>query len=670
MPELLQWGIISTGHIAHEFADGVKFSSTGQLVAVGSRSQESAERFGDEFGIPRRYGSYDDLLADDNVEAVYVATPHPFHAEWAIKAAEAGKHVLVEKPIGMNYAEAMAMIDAAMQNDVFLMEAFMYRCHPQTARLAELIGEGVIGEVVFIQSAFSYNSNAGPENRAFAQELGGGGILDVGCYPASAARLVAGAAAGKPFEEPLELRATGHIGPTGVDYWATASVKFPGGIGAQLTTGVALDMRQDNVIRVFGSEGKILVPDPWTPSRWNRDDTKIIVTRYDDPQPRTVIVPAPNDLYTYEADTVAAHIADRQAPQMSWDDTLGNMRLLDAWRKELGLVYDLEKPANVVRTVTGRPLTTRTDTNMQYGRVAGLDKDISRLIMGADSNNTMPDTAIMFDDYFQRGGRAFDTSHQYGNPLGACETNLGWWIRNRGIRDEVVVIAKGANAPHDNPDGLTKELIESLENMGLDCVDIYMIHRDNPDVPVGEWVDVLNENLRAGRMTTFGLSNFTVPRLIAFQEYAHKHGLQSFCAVSNQFSLAQLLAPIWDCYLVSSSDAESRRWFEETQTPLFSWSSQARGFFTERAGRRKKDDPELVRCWYSDENFRRRDRAVRLAEELNVEPINIALAYVLCQPFPTFTMIGPKRPWETRSCLRALDIKLTPDQLRWLNLEE
>jgi len=274
MPELLQWGIISTGHIAHEFADGVKFSSTGQLVAVGSRSQESAERFGDEFGIPRRYGSYDDLLADDNVEAVYVATPHPFHAEWAIKAAEAGKHVLVEKPIGMNYAEAMAMIDAAMQNDVFLMEAFMYRCHPQTARLVELIREGVIGEVVFIQSAFSYNSTAGPENRAFAQELGGGGILDVGCYPASAARLVAGAAAGKPFEEPLELRATGHIGPTGVDYWATASVKFPGGIGAQLTTGVALDMRQDNVIRVFGSEGKILVPDPWTPSRWNRDDTK------------------------------------------------------------------------------------------------------------------------------------------------------------------------------------------------------------------------------------------------------------------------------------------------------------------------------------------------------------------------------------------------------------
>ncbi len=672
----LKWGIIGTGLIARELADGVKASTTGTLLAVGSRAQATADAFGEQYGVPRHYGSYEALLADPDVQAVYIATPHPMHAEWTIKAAEAGKHILVEKPIGMNWYEAMAMIEAARAHDVFLMEAFMYRCHPQMKRLVQLIRDGAIGQVQLICASFSYASPFNPESRAYKNDLGGGGILDVGCYPVSVARLIAGAAAGKPFEEPTEVKGCGHLGQTGVDEYAIASLRFSGDIVAQVACGVGLNpsnedrQHDDNIVEIFGAEGKITIPDPWIPSRWNREPARIILKRHAEQTAETILVEAPNDLYTYEVDEVANHIAERQAPAMSWDDSLGNMRVLDRWRQEVGLVYDMEKPERATHTLTRRPLRRRTPVQMKYGQVQGLAKSLSRLIFGCDTNNTMPDTCVILDDYFERGGNTFDTSHGYGNPNGACERNLGWWVRHRGVRDQVVIIEKGANYPNDHPEGLTKELLSGLERLQLDPVDIYMIHRDNEQVPIGEWVEVLNEHWRAGRMTIFGLSNLSIPRLQAFDEYARKHGLQSFRVVSNQFSLARVLAPIWNMHLVSSSDPESRAWFTQTQTPLLAWSSQARGFFTERASRDNRSNPEFNRCWYSEDNFQRKERANQLAAQRGVLPINIALAYVLCQPFPTFPLISPKQLSETRTSLAALDIELTPQEMRWLNLED
>ncbi len=313
--------------------------------------------------------------------------------------------------------------------------------------------------------------------------------------------------------------------------------------------------------------------------------------------------------------------------------------------------------------------TTNHNTPMSYRQIAGLAKPVARLIMGADSNNTMAETAPLFDDYVARGGNAFDTSHAYGVPNGATERNLGQWIKERGIREQVVVIEKGANAENGNPDGLTRELLSGLERLQMEQVDLYLIHRDNEAVPIGEWVEVLNVHLRAGRMSAFGLSNFSIPRLQAFGDYAALHGLASYAVVSNQFSLAQLQAPIWDMHLVSSSDAASRAWFTRTQTPLFSWSSQARGFFTARASREDRSNEELTRCWYSEENFRRKERAGILAARCGVLPINIALAYVLCQPFPTHPLIGAKQPSETQSCFTALGLALSPEELAWLNLE-
>ena len=664
----LAWGILGPGHIAREFADGVSASTTGELVAVGSRKLESANKFADEFGIRNRHGSYEALLADPTVQAVYIATPHPMHAEWAIKAAEVGKHLLVEKPIGMNQYEASAIIDAARVNNVFLMEAFMYRCHPQTAKLWELIAAGTIGQVRLIQAAFGYNGGDDMTTRAFAQSLGGGGILDVGCYPVSMARLIAGAAIGKPFEDPKSVDGMAHLGSTGVDEWAVANLEFSNGLLAQVATAVRLN--EDNTVKVFGSKGTIVIRDPWIPSRFERNPRTIEVNVYGKGR-QDVVVQTQTDLYTFEADMVAYHIAERQAPAMNWEDTLGNMCTLDRWRQAVGLIYALEKPANVTQTITHRPLTVRNDNKMKYGKVAGVDKPISRLVFGCDQNNTMPDTAILADEYFSRGGNAFDTSHTYGGPKGNPERNLGQWIINRGVRDKVVVIEKGANFPYDNPAGLTMELKNGLERLQMDQVDIYMIHRDNEQIPVGEWCEVLNENLRAGRMKVFGLSNFSIPRLKAFKEYADVHGLKSFSVVSNQFSLARPQARIWeDCYLVSSCDPESREYFTRNQITLMPWSSQARGFFTDAARPENRSNEEWTRCWYNDDNFKRKARAVELAKKLAVEPINIALAYVLHQPFPTFPLVGPKQLSEIRSTFQVLDIELSPEQLRWLDLQD
>jgi len=664
MSEKLAWGILGTGNIAKVFAHGVAGSRTGAVVAVGSRGRASAEAFGGQFGIPRRHDSYEALLADPDVRAVYIATPHPLHAEWAIKAAEAGKHVLCEKPLTLNGAQAMAVVEAARRNDVFLMEAFMYRCHPQTARLVELIRAGAIGDVRVISATFSFDVGDNPTSRLLRNDLGGGGILDVGGYCVSMARLIAGAVGGTDGAEPIEVTGCAHIGAASrVDEYAAATLLFPGGVLAQLTTGVRAN--GDNVVRIVGSRGSILVPEPWVPAR-DGGTTKIIVQRHGEQAPQEIVVETGEGLYALEADTVVAHIDARQAPAMTWDDTLGNMKTLDRWRAAIGLVYDVERP-EATPPVSGRPLAVRADHPIPTGRIAGVDKPVSRLIMGVDNQTTMPHAAVMFDDFFERGGTCFDTAYIYGG--GVCERLLGQWIVNRGVRDQVVILDKGAHTPFCTPDDLTRQLMESLDRLQTDYVDLYVMHRDNPAIPVGDFMEILNAHQRAGRVRAFGASNWTIERIEVANAYAREHGLTPFAAVSNNFSLARMVEPPWAGCL-SASDAASRAWLTKTQTPLLPWSSQARGFFTGRARPDDRSDAELARCWYSDDNFRRLERVDELARRRGVLPINIALAYVLCQPFPTFPLIGPRTLSETRTSLPALDIDLTPDELRWLNLEQ
>ena len=232
------------------------------MAAIGSRDKAKAEAFGAKYGVPagKCYGSYEELFADPAVRAVYIATPHPQHAEWAIKACEAGKHVLVEKPMAVHRHEAEAIVEAAVANNVFLMEAFMYRCHPQTARLVELVREGAIGDVKVVQASFSFHAAFDAGSRLYSNALAGGGIMDVGCYPASMARLVAGAANGADFANATEVKAVAHLESTGVDGYSLAVAKFPGDVIAHLATGVAVN--QEETVRRVRHRGEHLPQEP------------------------------------------------------------------------------------------------------------------------------------------------------------------------------------------------------------------------------------------------------------------------------------------------------------------------------------------------------------------------------------------------------------------------
>lgn len=345
---MINWGIIGAGGIAKVFANGLRFSKTGQLTAVAGRTPGKADALADLFGVEKRYTSYEALLADDTIDAVYISTIHPLHLEPVEMAAKAGKHMLVEKPIAMNAAEAAKMVELARANDVFLMEAFMYRCHPQITKLVELIQEGAIGDVLVVRSTFGFQATFNADSRTFNRELGGGGILDVGCYPASMARLVAGAAAGKAFLNPVEFKATGVVGPTGVDHYTTATMKFENDVIAEISTAITCNLPGETVIH--GSGGILTVPNPWLPSSPCRGarvalpldtpfpSSKLLLHKRG-AEPEEIVVEVDRDLFSYEADMVGEHIANRQAPAMSWDDTLGNMQTLDKWLAELGVVY-------------------------------------------------------------------------------------------------------------------------------------------------------------------------------------------------------------------------------------------------------------------------------------------------------------------------------------------
>ncbi len=333
----LRWGLLAAGTIAAEFAAGVDESKHGVLTAVAARSADRAREFATRFEIPKAYGSYQDLLADPEVDAVYVSTPHPMHREWAIAAAEAGKHVLCEKPLTVTAADAEEVIAAARTHDVFLMEAFMYRLHPQTRRLAELISSGAIGEVHAVDVTFSYASGDGEDgevSRLGDLALGGGGILDVGCYCTSLARLVAQAALGVDVVEPEEVTGMAKLSADGVDEYATGLLRLPGDILARLSCGFRL--AQEDGIHVYGSQGQLHVPRPaWIHALRKPVTSQIVLTPLAG-APQVIEIEASQGLFAREADHVAAHVGDRQAPELTWAETLANMRTLDRWREAVG----------------------------------------------------------------------------------------------------------------------------------------------------------------------------------------------------------------------------------------------------------------------------------------------------------------------------------------------
>jgi len=301
-------------------------------------------------------------------------------------------------------------------------------------------------------------------------------------------------------------------------------------------------------------------------------------------------------------------------------------------------------------------MSNSMNSEMQYGRIRGIEKLVSRVVMGTFGRMTAVSSAL-FDDFFERGGTCFDTAHIYGD--GGCERVLGGWITQRDLREEVVILGKGAREPLSTPTDVTWQLEESLHRLQTDYIDLYMLHRDIPQIPVGEFISLLDEHEKAGRIRAYGASNWTLPRIQEAQDYAREHGLTGFTAISNQFSLAQMLEPpVEGC--VSAWDVDTRDWLSHTQTPLMPWSSQAGGFFAGQV------DPGNIHCWDSSDNSARLQRATVFGSARGLPATTIALAYVLCQPFPTLPLIGPRTPAETHTSLLALDVHLTREECEWL----
>ncbi len=327
---------MATGNIAGRFAEGIASSNTGELAAVSSRSLESAQAFANKFGGGAAYGSHAELLAQDEIDAVYIASPHPFHAEMAIAAARAGKHILCEKPIAMNMEEAEAIIAAAQEAGVVLVEAYMYRCHPQTAKVAQLLREGAIGEIKLVQAAFGFRAPYDPQGRLFAKELGGGGILDVGGYTASFACMVADIANGGEETQVTCSGGTGQIdAQCGTDTLALANLTFSNGVRAQLSCSTQL--AQDNHVRIYGSKGWIDISEAWIVSPLG-GDWSFDLHRADEQTPEIISGHESRELYGVEADTFAQLVAgdEPEAPYMRISDTRRVNQILADWLQQLG----------------------------------------------------------------------------------------------------------------------------------------------------------------------------------------------------------------------------------------------------------------------------------------------------------------------------------------------
>ncbi|KRA05471.1 oxidoreductase [Rhizobium sp. Root564] len=665
MPDLqpIRWGIIGPGTIAKTFAEGVAHSTTGKLVAIATRNPDRPG-LSDGFPGARIVNGYDALLSDAEIDAVYIATPHTGHAEWAIKAIRAGKHVLVEKPIALSAYDADAIFHEAKKEGVFAGEAYMYRLHPQTAKIVELVKSGAIGEVRIIRSSFGFSMGSfRADHRLFANESAGGGILDVGGYPVSMARLIAGAVSGQPFLEPTKVSGVAHLGQSGVDEWASAVLKFPNEIIAEVSCSIMAN--QDNVLRIIGSEGRIEVQDFWFASGHKGGIGKIDVIKGKERQ--TIEVAEDRYLYSFEVDAAGEAIRNQSLefayPGMSWADTLGNLRVMDQWRASVGLEYGVESAAKRVLNIAGGKVAP--GNSVPKRQIPGVAKPASVVALGFEFFPNFASASLTLDSFYEAGGNLFDTAFVYGG--GKTEAIFGDWHTSRNVpREDIVLIGKGAHSPLCYPDMIAKQLDQSLNRLKTDYVDIYFMHRDNTDVPVGEFVDAMDAEVQRGRIRgIFGGSNWTRQRMDEAIAYAEKTGKTAPGALSNNFSLAEMLDPIW-AGCVAASDEPWKEWSKERQIPNFAWSSQGRGFFTDRAGRDKRDDEEIVRVWYSERNFERRDRAIELAKELGRHPIHIALAYVIAQPFPVIPLIGPRTIAELEDSLSALDIKLTPEQVRWL----
>jgi D-xylose 1-dehydrogenase (NADP+, D-xylono-1,5-lactone-forming) len=317
MSATASWGFLSTANINDKLLAGAAASDRVDVIAVASRDAARAEAYARERGIERAYGSYDELLADPDVEAVYISLPNALHIEWSIRALEAGKHVLCEKPLSRRAEDVERAFDVAEQSGRLLMEAFMYRHNPQTARLQELVDGGAIGRLRLIRAAFSFPL-ADAENVRLDASLDGGGLMDVGCYCVSGTRLLGG--------EPEQVYGEQVLAESGVDELFTGTMLLPGDVLAQFDAGLVLQVRDE--LEAIGQEGSLFLDDPW------HCKSPLIELRTAGDVEEIAVEPA--DSYRLQLENLSDAIRGEAEPLLGREDAVGQARAIEALYRSAG----------------------------------------------------------------------------------------------------------------------------------------------------------------------------------------------------------------------------------------------------------------------------------------------------------------------------------------------
>lgn len=309
----VRWGLLSTAHINRSLIPPILHSKHSELVAIASRNPEKAVNYARDWNIPKAYGSYEDLLTDPEIDVIYNSLPNSLHTEWTVKALNSGKHVLCEKPMCLNTQEVDEIQTAAQKNGKFVTEAFMYRHHPQTLKVKEIVDKGMIGELRFFRGSFSFQLDRLGDPREDLS-MGGGSIWDVGCYPISYARYIIGS-------EPEEVFGWQRSGPTGIDTIFAGQMRFTNELLAQFDSGFDAPYRVG--IEIVGSQGSMMIPNPYKPGK----KEKIMLSRQNSSE---VIPISGQELYIGEVMDMENAILHNQPPLISLADSRGNVIVINA----------------------------------------------------------------------------------------------------------------------------------------------------------------------------------------------------------------------------------------------------------------------------------------------------------------------------------------------------
>ena len=663
----IRWGIVGTGSIASAFAHSIKHCNQSELISVFGRNKETLEIFSQKFNVTG-INDIEGLVSSNEIDAIYIATPHSSHFEYSLQAMKNNKHVLCEKPIAMNHIESMVLFGLAKDCGVFLMEAYMYRTHPQTFNILKNI-ESLCdtNEKVEINSSFGFHAEIPKDHRLRNPMLGGGAIMDVGCYPLSMSKLLAGHILKKPYADPISIEASGNLDETGVDSNSKARILFSENIEANISC--AINEVYENNLEIISGDYKLSVSQPWHCGQFQDGHSSIKVYSKN----KLVDEISYKDevgLFTREIDHASECILNNklESDLISHADSQSIMLWLDKWRKELGIKCPHESK-ETSQLIKSKFFSTQ-NKKLEGIKIDGFDKDFSKLALGCDNQTSDIHAFAMFDYFYGAGGRVFDTAYIYNNGMG--DKYLGNWINSRGVQEEIIVLGKGAHTPDCRPECIKPQIIESLERLNLDKIDIYCLHRDNNDIPVSEFIDALNELKAEGLINRIGASNWKLERFKQARDFALKENKEPFTILSNNFSLAKMIDPVWPgCVAIDNIFLD---YIDQNNIILFPWSSTARGFFIKKKEIATNDHfsnpsmDEEKRVWHSEANLKRREICFNIAAERNVEPIEIALAYVIQSFQMIFPLIGPRTINELNSSIFATCVNLSDAEIEQLTI--